>query len=498
MKKSLLAISALCCSVSVTTAQEKQPNIILIVVDDLGYADMSFLPFASKDVTSPGIDKLAKNGVYFSNAYATAPISSPSRAGLATGRYQQRWGNYWYSEGGLPTSEQTIAQALKNLGYYTKKIGKTHMNGGEAQHPLKHGFDEFFGFVDHTWDYLRLSQKDVEAYGEKNAKKAHIGPLERNGEKVSYEGRYTTELFTEEAIDFIDKEHQKPFFLQISYNAVHHPTYVGHPEYLEKYGLEQFPFWNPEEMEYGGGNKNKDTWHYKWGWLGEVDPDGRKRYLAALDVLDDGIANIMSKLDEKKLNQNTIIIFVSDNGGTINTYANNAPLHGYKYTFEEGGIRVPVIVSFPKMKKGKKGTTVNSMVSLMDIFPTLVEAAGGSLPKNIDGKSWLPLLKTKKEKTLHQALCWSSGKGDWVVRQGDWKLYRSKGKKFKNFKIEDGRCLRDVDYPIPSGTRLYNLNNDIGETKDLAAQYPEKVKELKKIYQDWRKNMANPIKMKHK
>ena len=135
-----------------TNASVKKPNIVVIVADDLGYADLSFLPQSPKDVSTPGIDRIAKLGTYFSDAYATAPICSPSRAGLITGRYQQRWGNFWYGQGGLPLSEFTIPQALKKQGYFTQKIGKTHLNGGAAQHPLDHGFDEFLGFIHHTWD----------------------------------------------------------------------------------------------------------------------------------------------------------------------------------------------------------------------------------------------------------------------------------------------------------------------------------------------------------
>lgn len=471
----------------------EQPNILLIVADDLGYADLSFLPFAADDVATPGIDELASRGTYFSDAYATAPICSPSRAGLLTGRYQQRWGNYWFTEGGMPANERSLAQVLRDQGYRTKKIGKTHLNGGEAEHPLKHGFEEFFGFVDHTWDYVRLSEEDVAAYGPENAKKAHIGPLERDGEKVSFDDSYTTELFTEETLEYITRDDERPFFVQLSYNAVHHPTYVGHPEYLARYGLEQFPFWDPDEMPYGGGETGEDTWHYKWGWLGEVDPDGRKRYLATLDVLDDGIGAILEQLDASGLADNTVVFFVSDNGGTINTYSNNGPLHGYKYTFEEGGIRVPMIAVLPG--DAAKGATNAAMVSLMDLFPTIVDLAGGEKPANLDGKSMLPLMQSDNVESRHAMLAWDSGQGDWVVRSGNWKLYHSTGRTFRNFKTEDGRNVRDAEYVIPGGTRLYDLSTDIGETTDLAAQHPEVVAELTRAYKAWRAEMIDPVPM---
>ena len=142
-----------------STALASHPNVLVIVADDLGYADMSFLEHAPEDVSTPGIDRLAKEGTYFTNAYSTSPICSPSRCGLITGRYQQRWGNYWYGQGGLPKEEKTLPQVLKKLGYHTKKIGKTHLNGGPAEHPLDHGFDENIGFRHHTWDYIRLSSQ---------------------------------------------------------------------------------------------------------------------------------------------------------------------------------------------------------------------------------------------------------------------------------------------------------------------------------------------------
>ena len=272
-----------------------KPNIIVIVADDLGYADMSFLPQSPKDVSTPAIDRLAKAGTYFNNAYSTSPICSPSRAGLITGRYQQRWGNYWYGEGGLPASELTIPQALKKLGYSTAKIGKTHLNGGEAQHPLDHGFDTFLGFIHHTWDYIRLSQADQDAYEKRTGGGKlgilNVGPLERNRSEVaSYEVGFTTQIFTDEAVGIIRKHRNAdtPFFIQLEHNAVHMPTYITHPDYAKKAGFEQpawdrnadrwnFPFWEPKEMDWG-------KWHKKWGHLGEVDPLGRKRSMTVSPV----------------------------------------------------------------------------------------------------------------------------------------------------------------------------------------------------------------------
>ena len=351
-------------------SQEK-PNIILIVIDDLGYADLGFLSYAAPDVNTPNIDRIASRSVFFSRAYATSPICSPSRAGLITGKYQQRWGNYWYGEGGLPESEKKLPQLLAQQGYYTAKIGKTHVNGGPVEHPLDHGFRYFMGFIDHTWDYLRLSEKDVKAYGAKNARQAHIGPLMKNREKVSFEQDYTTDIFSGEAVRIIEDQDQ-PFFIHLSYNAVHHPTYVGHPAYLEKHALKQFPFWDPDQETYG-------QWHGKWGHLGEVDPDGRKRYLLQLNVLDDGIGAIWQALEKSGKSENTIIVLVSDNGGTINTYANNQPLSGYKYMFGEGGIRVPMMWYIPWIEARQQEN--GQLVSAMDVMPTLLGLAGAEITR---------------------------------------------------------------------------------------------------------------------
>lgn len=471
-----------CQNLSKETSETPKPNILVIVADDLGYSDMSFLPYASNDVHTPNIDRIAENGVFFTNAYSTSPICSPSRVGILTGRYHQRWGNYWYGEGGLPAKEKTLPQYLKELGYYNVKVGKTHLNGGSVQHPLDHGFDEFLGFIDHTWDYLRLSQDDVEEYGEANAKKAHIGPLLEGREKKSYKNSFTTDIFTDRTIEAIKNKTDKPLYIQLEYNAVHHPTYVCHPDYLEKYGIEQFPFWNPAIEEYM-------TWHRKWGHLGEVDPDGRKRYLSHLEVMDDGIGKILDELENSEEMENTLIIFLSDNGGTINTCSQNKPLNGYKYMFGEGGIRIPFIVSYPG--KIKEKGTVNQIASGMDILPTIMEAVGEPIPDNLDGKSLWPAIEN--EEGGHEVLIWSNGRDKWVVRKGKWKLAHNIGWVHNAFKLKDGVAFpADSKYEYPNGIQLYDLENDIVETTNFKEKYPEIVVELTEIYENWRAEMSDP------
>ncbi|MDF1858947.1 MAG: sulfatase-like hydrolase/transferase [Verrucomicrobiales bacterium] len=496
-----LLIGAFLASVACSEAAGP-PNIVVIMADDLGYADLSFLPQSPPDIDTPAIDRLAAEGTYFSNAYATAPICSPSRCGMITGRYQQRWGNYWYGQGGLPNEETTLPQVLNELGYSSHKIGKTHLNGGPAEHPLDHGFQDFLGFMHHTWDYIRLSEKDLAAYQERAGGKSlgilNVGPLEKGkGGRASYEEGFTTEIFTEEAIKRIraGQESEKPFYIQLEHNAVHMPTYVADPDYAREAGYEQpvwdreaakweFPFWDPNEMSW-------NDWHKKWGHLGEVDSLGRKRYLANLAALDDSVASILAALEETGQRGNTILVFLSDNGGTINTYSNNSPLRGYKYMFGEGGVRIPIIVSW----KGQlpEGQTRSVLTSGMDIFPTVVELAGGTLPANLDGKSLVKTIRNPEVDSVHDFLCFSDGKGTWSIRQGDWKLIQSAGWVHSNYELDENNLARSApDYLYPEGLVLFNLKEDIGETRNLADIHPERVAALKAKYEAWRGEMGAP------
>ena len=486
----------------------ENPNVIVIMADDLGYADLSFLKQSPSDVETPSLDRLAKEGTYFSNAYATAPICSPSRCGMITGRYQQRWGNFWYGQGGLPNEETTLPQVLNEMGYYSQKIGKTHLNGGPAEHPLDHGFADFLGFMHHTWDYIRLSEKDLQAYKERADGKGlgilNVGPLTRGKEeKVSFEDGFTTAIFTEEALKTIRESVSKetPFYIQLEHNAVHMPTYVADPEYAKEAGYEQpewdrdaekweFPFWDPQVM---GWNE----WHKKWGHLGAVDPLGRKRYLANLAALDDSVGEILDALEETGQRENTIVVFLSDNGGTINTYSNNTPLRGYKYMFGEGGVRIPMILSW----KGKlpENETRSALVSAMDIFPTVVELAGGTSPANLDGQSLVGLLNDPKSEGGHDFLCFTDGRKTWSIRRGDWKLIQSAGWVHTDYVLDENNLATSApDTVYPEGLLLFNLKDDIGETKDLSSEFPEKVAEMKALYESWRGDMGQPRRGKKK
>lgn len=481
------------------------PNIVLIVADDLGYADLSFLPYAASDAETPNIDRMAKGGAFFSNAYVTSPICSASRAGIITGRYQQRWGNY--SLGirgrGLPASELTIPQALKELGYVTMKVGKNHHGGGDADLPWKHGFDEFLGFTGSTKDYLRLSEQEAEALGkDANNYLISAGPLVhwKHGQRRqrSFDNAYSTDVFTEAAVEFIRRDHgSRPFYLQVSFNAVHHPQYQVKRELLSEMGIPQL-MWTPES------GLSPGQWHERHGWLGEIDPHGRARYLACARVMDEGVGQIIRTLREERIEKRTLVTFISDNGGSQNTYACNGPLHGNKYMLGEGGVRVPLILYWPD--RIPAGKVLDTPVMSLDCFPTFVAAAQGTPPNTLDGKDLLPVVDGMLDGPLHEFICWdqsTDAREDWAIRKGNWKLRQSWdgsitrtycGGQSYGRKTKTVNGLTFYDYPAQKGTLLYNLKKDIGESRNQSLEFPEKVRELQGLYRQWSEQMPPPRK----
>jgi arylsulfatase A-like enzyme len=513
-----------CCALTASlclgghASAESLPNVVLIIADDLGYADLGFLPQAPADVKkygTPAIDRLARTGVYFENAYASSPICSPSRAGLITGRFQQRWGNYWYGQGGLPQDERTIPEALKEQRYVCAKYGKTHLNGGPKEFPTLHGFDEFLGFMHHTWDYIRLSARDREVYqkrtGFKNFGCQVVGPLLRavrrgasqtDAKEVSYEEGFTTEIFTHEACRFIEQHENssQPFYLHVAYNAVDQPTYVTEKTWAEKTGARHvpwdrnakawaYPYWEPN-------GEAHQVFHRRWGHMGKVDPEGRRCYLSHLLALDHGVGRILDTLEKTGLRRNTLVVFISDNGGTINSYSSNTPLNGYKYMFGEGGIRIPMIVSMPSVLP-QGVVNRHAMVSTMDIFPTILDLQGTECPANLDGKSLLPVLRG--ERTVHHEwLAWAQSREKWVLRKGKWKLSHNVSWTHSDFILnEKGDCVpAAAPYVYPDGVLLFDLENDISETTNLADQHPDIVRELLELHKKWDDQMGNPAKPK--
>ncbi|MEM8955350.1 MAG: sulfatase-like hydrolase/transferase [Verrucomicrobiota bacterium] len=487
----------------------ERPNFICILVDDLGYADVSFQDVVAEDVETPNIDRLAKTGVVFTEAYASSPICSTSRLAFLTGRYQTRWGGYWYGQGGLPNDEQTIAELLRDQGYKTMKVGKTHLNHGEKPFPLDHGFDEYLGFEHHSWDFYLLSEKDKEAYEARKAGSTEapqffwMGPLTRNREKVSYENSNTTDIFADESVAFIERNAGNPFYLQLEFNAVHTLLTVVPDEYAEKYDIPKYPFnrdataeswdypyWDPQKEEY-------KEWYSDVAHLVKVDPYGRKKYLVHLEMLDKAIGRITKALEATNQLENTFIVFSSDNGGSHQSYANNGPLHVYKYCIADGGIKVPMFVTWPNGIEGDK--RIEALVTHRDVFATIADITDTQPKKELDAKSLLPLIEGKVDH-LHDELFWDTGKNSWAYRDGDWKLALFPEKEYTWYEIgEDGLVKPELNTTwLKEEMALFNLKEDEGETTNLADEHPEKVEAMLARYQEWRATQSDPVRGKKK
>jgi len=516
MMKKIAMAAALSLSLGAFTTTEAQnkplrqaqdrPNVIVILADDLGYADVGFHEVVAPDgVCTPNLDSLAKSGSVFRNAYSTSPICSASRLGLSTGRYHQRWGGYYYGQGGVPTAEQTIAEMMKEAGYATMKVGKTHLNKGPKSHPLDHGFDHYLGFEHHSFDFFLTSQKDLDAYERKRKgctkemRNIAVGPLSRGRGKESFEDTTTTEIFGDESVKFITENKDKPFYLQLEFNAVHTPLYKA-PEQLEKkYGIPHrafdrnaavwdLPFWDPNsELGY-------EEWYHQYNHMVVMDPYGRKIYLAHIELMDQMIGKIMDALKKHKLSENTMIVFSSDNGGSNQSYANNGELNVFKYCLMDGGIKVPMVVSWPKELKPAQ---IDAVVTHRDIFATLSDITGVAPKNKLDGKSLLPLINGEVKELHTEPLFWDSGprENNWVIRQGDWKLvYREKNRRYRTYALdENGVVTKLVPKKLTLGMQLYNLADDPGERKNLAETMPEKVAAMNEIYTEWRTPMPDPI-----
>jgi arylsulfatase A-like enzyme len=422
----------------------KRPNIVVIVADDLGYADLGFQ--GGTDIPTPHINSLVANGARFTNGYVSGPYCSPTRAGLLTGRYQQRFGHEFNpggegpaaagrSEQGLPLSETTIANRFKEAGYATGLVGKWHLGSSPPFHPQKRGFDEFFGFLGGSHTYFNKGTASIWRGTEKHA-----------------EPTYLTAAFGREAVSFIDRHQANPFFLYLAFNAVHTPMEA------EAVSLDKFS---------------------------AITDSQRKTYAAMLSAMDDAIGKVLQKLGESRLDENTLIFFISDNGGptmrgtTINGSI-NTPLRGSKRTTLEGGIRVPFALQW----KGHipAGTVFNQPVIQLDIQPTALAAAGVEINPEwkLDGVNLLPFITGKATGSPHETLYWRLGKQN-AIRHGDWKLVQY------DLNVESSPT-KEV-----SQKKLYHLTKDIGESVDLAAQYPDTVKELETLWQSWDRQLAKPV-----
>jgi arylsulfatase A-like enzyme len=426
-----------------------RPNIIVIVADDYGYADVGFN--GCKDIPTPNIDSLARNGVRFSNGYVTHPYCSPSRAGLLSGRYQQRFGheaNPTYlpedSHVGLPVTETLLPKLLAETGYATGAIGKWHLGAAPCFRPNARGFTESFGFLGGGHQYLPASNKVTGTAAD--WKVEYIAPLLKNGDEQPFDG-YMTDILSREAAAFVTRHKAETFFLYVAYNAVHTPLQAP-----EKY-LARLP--------------------------GIADP--RRRTYAAMTVaMDDGVGQVLAALRANGIEKETQVWFFSDNGGPPTNVAPtcNAPLRGHKGSLYEGGIRVPFVLQWPAAVK--PGTVIDAPVITLDLFATALAAAGAKPApgKTPDGLSLLPLLKGDDAGFETRVLHWRDGGGKankWAVRQGSWKLVRS------------GTLAQ------PGPLELYNLKDDIGETHSVLADHADVAGRLQRLHDAWNAELIEPL-----
>ena len=436
-------------SALMTYGQVKSPNIILIIADDLGNKDVGFN--GCEDIPTPNIDRIANEGVKFPHGYVTFAVSGPSRAGLMTGRYQERFG---FSrtpvfapsdpEMGLPKSEQTMAEMLKTAEYRTMLSGKWHLGAhAEAHHPNKRGFDEFFGFLAGGHRYFPEDwtfQTEYDAEG--NEEHGYRTKLQRNGQVVENETEYLTDALSREAVNFIKENANQPFFLYLSYNAPHTPLQATDP-YLDCFK--------------------------------HITDEKRRTYAAMVSAMDDGIGRVLDQLDELDIAENTMVFFLSDNGGPRNANASdNGILRGGKSTWYEGGIRVPFAMRWPE--KIQSGQICDVPVISLDIFSTIVENLGrpATVKNKLDGIDLIPIVTQPGNPAPERTLFW---------RMYDRELYVAR----------NGNGAFKV-ITAPKGNEFYNLDEDISERRNLMKSnenldvYEALIGEL----EAWKKELKDP------
>jgi len=428
-------------------SETRRPNIICILVDDLGYADLSCQ--GSREVLTPHIDSLATNGIRCTAGYVSAPQCSPSRAGLLTGRYQNRFG-FEYNFGGadrdcgLPTGERTIADDLKDAGYVTGIVGKWHLGDAERFRPYNRGFRESLW---HAGGGVYFP----------DPRTGSIAGVRRGPEPVKV-SEYSTDAFAREAVDFIGRHQHEPFFLYLAFVTPHWPM-AAKPEHVKRFE--------------------------------HVKDLHRRTFLAMMASLDENVGRVLDKLRETKLEENTLVFFVSDNGGPTGAPRStpdapfqygqntslNVPLRGVKGDLLEGGIRVPFLVQW----KGRlpAGKVYDRPVISLDILPTTLAAAGAAVggKRKLDGTNLLPYLDGRKSGSPHETLYWrfnfppqQPDRYRWAIRQSDWKL------------------VKNDREPVS----LYDLMNDIGETRNLAGRHPDRAAAMEAAWRRWNAELAPP------
>ena len=434
-----------------TAAVVDKPNVIVILVDDLGYNDVSYN--GATQIETTNIDRLASRGVTFTNGYVTYSTCTPSRAGLLTGRYPSRFGlegNLAYApfddNHGLPIEETLFPERLQGEGYRTGIVGKWQLGAARKFNPLNRGFDYFFGFLGGGHSYWGSNTVSPHNH--------MVTPLIENRGVGEFDG-YLTDVLTDRAIEFIEQPADGPFFLYLAYNAPHTPLQAP-DELIDKYSA--------------------------------IDDERRRIYLAMVDSLDQNIGRVLDTLDDSSLDDNTVIFFLSDNGGRSDkppdgNHADNSPFRGAKDSFHEGGIHVPFVASWPAMWPEEH--TYDPMVISLDISSTVLKLANATSvdpDRPLDGVDLDPFLRGAQEGSPHQALFWRDWRsGGYVVRSGDDKLIKNR---------------RVLQVPIPvqdtgESPQLFDLKTDISESQDLLDQQPQTAAELAALWNAW--NADNDI-----
>lgn len=444
MNKTILASAgalALLSAVNPATAAPKaeKPNVIVILLDDLGSTDVSFN--GCMDIITPNIDRIANEGVNCTDAYISAPYSGPSRCGLMTGRYQQRFGAEGNTESiedsfdekqGVLESEVLMAQVMKEQGYNTCAIGKWHLGDHPDLWPNKRGFDYFYGFAGGGFSFWGGVTNEISGFIQENGKQIPKGST-----------TYLTDDFSDKAVQFIEKNESTgdPFYMYLAYNAPHAPLQAPQ-KYLDR------------------------TQH--------IYSANRSVYAAMILAVDDGIGRIWDELERQGIDDNTMIFFLSDNGGVgIPGQTSNLPRRAFKGNMFDGGIRTPFALYWKG--KIKAGTTYDKTISSLDIFPTVATAAGFDPADNknpLDGTNLIPYISGKNKKAPHESLCWRVCGGlEYAIRKGDYKLVKTH---------------YTDDY------QLYNVREDQIEMNDIAKERPDLVADLLADYKAWDSQMMTP------
>ena len=441
---SLLLVLTACAapSAEVSEQAERPPNLVLIVTDDQGWWDVGFN--GCTDIPTPNIDRIAREGVRFSDGYVTDSVCGPSRAGLITGRYQDRFGasrnptiDPSVPDNGVPRTERNLAELLGPRGYRTMAVGKWHLGTHPDLVPSERGFDEFYGFLSggHRYFPEQLTLEDLSEVDQPWA--WYRTKLLHNGRRVAID-EYLTDALTSAAVEFVERTQDSPFFLYLAYNAPHTPLQAP-SEYLERFA--------------------------------HIEDEQRRTYAAMVSAVDDGVGRLLDTLDDHGLAEETIVVFLSDNGGATNNASINRPLRGHKGGLYEGGVRVPFAMRWTDTLPA--GLNYESPVISLDIAATIVARAEAEVPgdKPLDGVDLLPFLTAERAGPPHAALYWRKfDKGLWAIRSAEEKL------------------LQEGDGALA----LFDLESDLSESRDLSTGDESRVSALQRDYEAWEASMIPP------